>query len=264
MQFAHFTSDFDERTVVVTRVGDRQWQAEADDRVVGSAEASPRPDGRLFLSVDTWHETVFDRLAGTMLAQLPKPLYTVADNADAEVYAGWRRAGLVVRRREREYVVTTDPRVTGLTAGPPPDGVRILPAGTTRETPLREAYAAIRAEVEAAAGWDSMPAEVLARPDGTPLLDPLKFVAAVLGDQYVGLLRLTPLRRPRIGLVAVRSQRQRRGIARALLAHVLGALHHTGIPTASAEVDESNTAGIALFEGIGARWTASSTELVQH
>ncbi len=78
----------------------------------------------------------------------------------------------------------------------------------------------------------------------------------------MGLLRVTMVTRlPRIGLIAVRAGHQRRGIARALLAHALGALHHVGKETASAEVTESNVAATALFEGIGARRTGSSLEL---
>jgi ribosomal protein S18 acetylase RimI-like enzyme len=69
-------------------------------------------------------------------------------------------------------------------------------------------------------------------------------------------------RLPRIGLIAVRADCQRRGIARALLAHALGVLHRIGKETASAEVTESNVAATALFEGIGARRTGSSLELV--
>jgi len=53
-----------------------------------------------------------------------------------------------------------------------------------------------------------------------------------------------------------------RGIGRALLAHLLGALHHVGKETALAEVTESNVAATALFEGVGARRTGSNLELV--
>jgi ribosomal protein S18 acetylase RimI-like enzyme len=104
-----------------------------------------------------------------------------------------------------------------------------------------------------------MPAEVLA----LPVLDPSKYAVAAQPGQYVGLLRVaTVTRLPRIGLIAVRADRQRRGIARALLAHALGALHRIGKETASAEVTESNVAATALFEGIGARRTGSNLELV--
>jgi ribosomal protein S18 acetylase RimI-like enzyme len=96
-----------------------------------------------------------------------------------------------------------------------------------------------------------------------PVLDPSKYAVAAQSGQYVGLLRVaTVTRLPRIGLIAVRADRQRRGIARALLAHALGALHRIGKETASAEVTESNMAATALFEGIGAWRTGSNLELV--
>ena len=64
---------------------------------------------------------------------------------------------------------------------------------------------------------------------------------AAQSGQYVGLLRVAMATRlPRIGLIAVRSDRQRRGIARTLLANALGALHSIGKETASAEVTGSN------------------------
>jgi hypothetical protein len=43
---------------------------------------------------------------------------------------------------------------------------------------------------------------------------------------------------------------------------VLGSLHRSGIETASAEVNESNGAAMALFEGVGARRASSNLELV--
>jgi ribosomal protein S18 acetylase RimI-like enzyme len=109
-----------------------------------------------------------------------------------------------------------------------------------------------------------MPAEVLPRPDGITLPDLSKYTVAAQPDRYVGLVRLAMLTRlPRIGLIAVRADQHRRGIARALLAHVLDSLHHRGIETASADVNESNEAAIVLFEGIGARRASSNLELVR-
>jgi len=199
---------------VITRVDDLQWQAVEDDRVIGHGEASRRPDGRVFLSIDTWHGAVFDRLATAMLADLPSPLYTMVDEADHDLTARWERAGLTVRRREREYLVATDPLVTGLDTAPAPSDVTILGLGAAREPALREVYEAVRAEIDACVGWDSMPVEVPARPDGAPT-DPSKYAVAE---------------------VAVREGLRRRGIARAMLAEVLGALHRGGVEAASAEV----------------------------
>jgi ribosomal protein S18 acetylase RimI-like enzyme len=264
MNSMHFTSRVGDHAVVVTQVAERQWHALEDDQVVGRGDASRRPDGRIFLSIDSWHGPVFDRLADVMLAVLPKPLYTVVDEADLGLTSSWQRAGFTTRRREWEYLVSTDPQITGLDSVLPPEGVRILPVGAASQAPLGELYNAIRDEVQATIGWESMPAEVLARPDGTSLLDPLKYAVAAKSDRYVGLVRVVPRRRQaRIGLIAVRADLCRHGIARALLAHVLGSLHRSAIETAWAEVDESNAAAMALFEGVGARRAGRNLELVR-
>jgi ribosomal protein S18 acetylase RimI-like enzyme len=264
MNPVHFTSGMGEHTVVITRVAERHWHAVEDDRVVGRGEASRRPDGRIFLSIDSWQGAVFDRLAEAMLADLPTPLYTVVDEADLDLTSSWRRAGFTTRRREWEYFVPTDPRVTGLDPVLPPSGVTIVAAGEANEGPLRELDRAIRDEVEATVGWQAMPAEVLVRPDGNTLLDPAKYAVAAQSEHYVGLVRVVQVtRQPRIGLIAVRAGLHRRGIARAMLAHVLGSLHRSGVETASAEVNESNGAAMALFEGVGARRASSNLELAR-
>ena len=247
-----FTSGLGENAVMITRVADGQWHALDDDVVVGRGHAEHRPDGRLSVSIDAWHNAAFDLLAEAMVAELPAPLYTVVDEADVELTAGWRRAGFTIRRREWEYVVSTDPRVTGLDEVLPPPGVTIVPAGQADESLLRAVDRAIRDEVEATVGWQSMPAEVVPRPQGDTIVDPSKYAVAAVPGRYLGLIRVVRVKRPRIGLVAVRAGEQRRGIARALLAHALGTLHRTGAPAAWAEVHEFNRAASALFEGIGA------------
>ena len=245
--------------VLISRVAPVQWHALEDDLVVGRGEASQRPDGRMFVSIDAWHSAAFDRLAEAMLAALPRPLHTVVDEADLDLTAGWQRAGFTTRRREWEYAVPTDPRATGLDSTLPPPGVTIRAFGSAEEAPLRALDRTIRDEVAAGPGWQDMPAEVLVR----PVLDPSKYAVAAERDQYVGLLRVAMVTRlPRIGLIAVLTGHQRRGIARALLAHTLGALHHIGKETASAEVTESNVAATVLFEAIGARRTGRNLELV--
>ena len=108
-----------------------------------------------------------------------------------------------------------------------------------------------------------MPVEMPPRPDGAPL-DPSRYAVAEAADRYVGLVRVVARRRhARIGLVAVREGLRRRGIARAMLAEVLGALHRGGVETASAEVDERNSAATALFEGIGAQRVSGAVEMVR-
>jgi ribosomal protein S18 acetylase RimI-like enzyme len=263
MNSVHFSSGMGEHTVEITRVAETQWHAVGDDRVVGRGDASRRPDGRIFLSIDAWHGAVFDQLADAMLADLPKPLYTVVDEADLDLTSNWQRGGFTIRRREWEYLVPTDPQVTGLGSVLPPSGVTTVAVGAAEEGRLRTLDRVIRDEVEATVGWQDMPAEVLPRPDGDTLLDPSKYAVAAQSDQYVGLVRVVQVaRQPRIGLIAVRADLRRRGIARALLAQVLGSLHRRGIGTASAEVNESNRAALALFDGVDARRTSSNLELV--
>ncbi|MGW5231566.1 GNAT family N-acetyltransferase [Streptomyces nodosus] len=258
-----FASGLSENAVLITRVADSQWHALDDDLVVGRGHAQHRPDGRLFVSIDAWHDATFDRLAEAMLAELPAPLYTVVDEADVELTAGWRRTGFTIRRREWEYVVPTDPRVTGLEDVLPPSGVTIVPAGQADERLLRAVDRAIRDAVEATVGWEAMPAEVVPRPEGDTIVDPSRYTVAAAPDHYLGLIRVAPVYRPRIGLVAVRADEQRRGIARALLAHALGTLHRSGFAAAWTEVHESNQAASALFESIGARPMGSTLELVR-
>ncbi|MGX1548652.1 GNAT family N-acetyltransferase [Streptomyces adustus] len=258
-----FTSGPGENAVMITRVADRQWHALDDDLVVGRAHAQHRPDGRLFVSIDAWHDATFDRLAEAMLAQLPSPLYTVVDEADTALTAGWRRAGFTVRRREWEYTVPTDLQVTGLGAVRPPAGVTIVPAGQADEALLRAVDRTIRDEVEASVGWQSMPAEVISFPEGDTIVDPSKYAVAAAPDRYLGLIRVVTAKRPRIGLLAVRAGDQRRGIARALLAHALESLHRSGAAAAWTEVQESNRAATALFGNIGAQPISSNLELVR-
>jgi ribosomal protein S18 acetylase RimI-like enzyme len=266
MNSVHSTAGMSKHAVVITRVAETQWHAVEDDLTVGRGYTSRRPDGRMFLSIDAWHDAAFDRLADAMLADLPKPLYTVVDEADLDLTSQWERAGFTTRRREWECLVPTDPQVTGLGSTLPPSDVTIVAVGQAEEGRLRTLDRVIRDEVEGSVGWQEMPAEALPHPGSDTVGDPSKYAVAVRADEYVGLVRVAMVpRQPqcrRIGLIAIRSDQHRRGIARALLAHVLGSLHRCGIETASADVNESNKAAMALFEGVGARPGNSNLELV--
>ncbi|NUO56861.1 MAG: GNAT family N-acetyltransferase, partial [Hamadaea sp.] len=177
---------------------------------------------------------------------------------DHELRHQWERSGFTTGRREWELLVPTGPHEATV-----PADVKILGVGRAERDPLRVLDRAIRDEVAAGPGWHTMPAEVVARLDEATVVDPSKYAVAAQSDRYVGLIRLAQIpRQPRIGLVAVRAGQHRRGIARALLAHVLDSLHRVGIPAASAEVDEANRAAMALFDGFAATRAGSNLELV--
>jgi hypothetical protein len=96
------------------------WHALESDEVVGRGYAMRRPDGRMFISIDSWRSATFRRLVTAMLSDIPAPVYTLVDLNDHELLANWRRAGFRTLRREREYVIPTDPAVTGLGRVLPP------------------------------------------------------------------------------------------------------------------------------------------------
>ena len=62
----------------------------------------------------------------------------MVDEVDHDLTARWERAGLTVRRREREYLVPVDPLITGLHTALAPSDVTILGLGTAREPALRD------------------------------------------------------------------------------------------------------------------------------
>lgn len=209
-----------QQAVAVVRVAEQHWHALEDDCVVGRGHTTYRPDGRVFVSVDAWHASTFDLLAGAMLAALPRPLHTLVDEAEGELTRQWQAVGFAAERREWEYVVPTDPLLTGLDGVVPPPrvGIRALDA---------------------------------------------RHVEATWRGEQLGLLRLVLLpRRPVIGLLTVRPDVRRRGIARALLAHALGDLHDADTPDVSTIVDETYVAAVTLTEAVGGRRTRSNLELV--
>ncbi|QKW23431.1 GNAT family N-acetyltransferase [Kitasatospora sp. NA04385] len=247
-------------TVQITRVDETQWQALADDVVVGRGDVSARPDGRRFVSIDVWDDAAFAPLATAMLAALPTPLRTLLAGDDTGPLAHWERAGFVPERREWEYLLSTAADLPE-----PAPGVTVLPAGTADEAELRLLDREIRAEVEAGSGWHTMPAEVRPCPPGDTLIDPSLYAVAVHEGRYAGLVRVVRPRGrgpARIGLLAVRAAHQRHGLGRSLLAHALRALHESGTTTARAEVDQSRTAAVTLLEGFGAERTGHLLHLV--
>jgi len=250
--------------VTISRVADNQWHAVENDLVVGRGHTSRRLDGRTFVSIDTWRDDVFDRLAAALSCDRSTSLYTVVDETDHHLAAQWERAGFATWRRESEFVVPTESRSAEPHTVPVPGGVVIATGEEVGEGPLRELEHAIRTEVDAAAGWSRMPAEVLPWQGGTRPLEPSKYTVAVRDGRYAGLVRVaTMTRRPRIGLIAVLAAEQRQGIARALLSQLLSGLNRSGFEAVTAEVDESNAAALALFEEFGASRTGGNLELVR-
>jgi GNAT superfamily N-acetyltransferase len=244
------------------------WHALEDDVVVGRGHALHRPDGRVFLSVDTWRDDVFVALAEAMARDLPRPLYTVVDDDDREHLGRWSDVGFRDDRREDVYAIPTAPQESGLGDAALPAGFRLLTADEADPDRLGALVLRLRPEVPGSQGWATAP---LSGPGPGPgaehrLFHPLVYLIAARHDadgEYAGLARIGRTRMPRLGLLGVLPEHRRRGLARALLAAAFDQLHEGGVPRVAAEVDESNPAARALFTGLGAQRIGGAIELVR-
>ena len=255
--------------IVVVRVTEGvHWHALEDDVVVGRGHALHRPDGRVFVSVDTWRDDVFEVVARAMAADLGGPVFTIVDEDDREHLGRWSGLGFRDNRREDEFLVSTDPAATGLADAAPPPGYALVTADAADEDRLRDLDQRLRRDVPGSAGWVSTREQFRSETYDPRWFDPATYLVALdtsaPGDGYAGLVRIWRGRRvPRLGLVGVLPEHRRRGLARGLLAAAFRPLHERGLGQVSAEVDQSNTAAQALLRGLGATRTGGAIELVR-
>jgi ribosomal protein S18 acetylase RimI-like enzyme len=206
------------------------------------------PDGRLFV-----HDP--DRKS---LGEATTDVYCVVNAAQLDSYLA---LGFEVLRREGTYLVPTrGPRV-----GVPP-GVDLKQADKVAEAGLRLLDDELRQDVPGAVGWQWGEADFRAETYEAADFDPATYLVALDSDteEPIGIARVwkrEPI--PRLGFVGVRRAYRRRGIARGLLAEVFARLEERGISEVSTEIDDTNTASLALFEGLGAHRTGTAVELVR-
>jgi RimJ/RimL family protein N-acetyltransferase len=242
------------------------WHALEDDVVVGRGHALHRPDGRVFVSVDTWRDDVFAAVAEVMAADLAGPVFTMVAEDDVEHLGRWSALGFVDNRREDELVLPTDPAVTGLAGVAVPPGYSLLAADRADENRLRHLDEELRRDVPGTSGWVWTPAGFHAETFDPRFFDPATYRVAVDDGTgaYAGLARIwRGTRHPRLGLIGVAAGHRRRGLARGLLAAVLGALHERGVAQVTAEADATNVASQTLLAALGARRTGGVIELVR-
>lgn len=204
-----------------------------------------RPDGRVFTRDPT----------------------DVDDNVDVHAsvegdLAPWLTAGFVEHRRENRYVV---PTATARRSQPPP-GIGLVTADEVDADRLRELDDLLRQDVPGTGGWRWEPEDFRDETWRSPHFDPRLYVVAVdeADGAYVGIARVW-LRAagPHLGLIGVRREYRRRGIASALLARVFGVLAARGIAEVTTEIDVTNLASRATIEPLGARVVGETVELVR-
>ncbi|MTD16031.1 GNAT family N-acetyltransferase [Nakamurella sp. YIM 132087] len=230
--------------------------------VVGTAHGVMRPDGRWFVSIDTWHPPVFDALLEAVDTDLKGPLFVRADEADD--ITAWLAAGFTVARREELLALPTDPGVTGLPDGPPPAGLALVAADEVDPALLRTLDDELRQDVPGSAGWCNDPDEFREYTFAEWHFDPSLYLVAVDArlERFAGLVRVwIEPGGPRLGLIAVSRSYRRLGLARSMLGTVFGRLHARGVASVVAEVDVTNAASRSLLAGVGAMRTGGAVEL---
>jgi ribosomal protein S18 acetylase RimI-like enzyme len=244
------------------------WHALEDDVVVGRGYALHRPDGRVFISVDSWADDVFTALAEAMIGDLAGPVYTVVADDDREHLGRWALLGFGDNRREDEYFVPTDPQATATAWSGFPPGFSVIGADQADEDRLRKLDQQLNRDRPGHDGWVSSPAGFHRATFENRFFDPATYLVAIHAGEhsgeYAGLVRIRAMRRhAKLDLVGVRPRFRRHGLARALLLAALRPLYERGITGVTTEADESDPAAQGLLLGIGAKRTSGAIELIR-
>jgi RimJ/RimL family protein N-acetyltransferase len=224
-----------------------------------------RPDQRLLVRPsDTWTaEAAADAVELANDRRVPAVTHVDEEaTADREALTA---AGFAESRRDANVVIPVEPALDALHAAELPDGLQVRSAADVEEDRLRLLDNELRQDVPGSSGWQSTPEEFREQSFDDPEFDPRTYLVAVDEEsgEYVGLVRIwMKPDRPRLGFVGVRRDRRRQGIASALLAHALRAVHSTGAAEVTMEHDLRNDASRTLAERLGARRLGTTIELV--
>jgi RimJ/RimL family protein N-acetyltransferase len=212
-----------------------------------------RPDGRCFVVGEPDDELPDGRVHAT------------ADEADDARLRRLGDLGFRLHRRELLLRIPTDPGSWNVAGVEPPPGIAFRRADQVDEPRLRLLDDVLRQDVPGTDGWRWQSDDFREETYESPAFDPSTYLVAVDGDgHYVGIARIwMNAERPRLGFVGVRAEWRRNGVARALTARVLAALHERGVPDVRTEVDETNVASRALLTGFGGETVGASLELVR-
>jgi GNAT superfamily N-acetyltransferase len=213
-----------------------------------------RPDGRCFVFGEPDDDLPLGRVYATA---------EEADEARVRTLAG---LGFAIHRRELVLELPTDAAAWRVPAvETPPRGVAFVRADRFAEERLRELDDLLRQDVPGTGAWKWSREGFREETYDSPDFDPATYLVALdEASEGVGIARIWMRRDgPRLGLIAVRSDSRRRGVARAMLAAVLTEVARRGVATVRTEVDETNTASRELLFGFGGRAIGASLELVR-
>lgn len=246
--------------ITVRQEAPDRWTAlRSDGGVAGRVRLLVRPDDRRILLLQGGADVPL--LDTVLAAEGDGELYAEAGEDDGDRLAALTSRDYTVARREHVYAVpATPPAVTTW-----PDGFGVVSAADADLVQFAALDQDLRRAVPGVGAWRTDPEAFRRETFEDPQFDPSTYLIAVDHDgAYAGLVRvwIRPSG-PRLGLIGVRPAYRRRGLARALVARVLGVLHERGHTEVVCEVDENNAGSNALFAGFGARRIGGSVELVR-
>jgi len=241
------------------------WRARDGGDVVGAVTAFLRPDNRWLIWFDTCRVDACQPLVAVVAGNVASDLYANADETDAEAVARLIDLGFAQNRREGIYLMPTDPARTRLADVAVPDETVIISAASADEDDLRLLDDALRQDVPGNDGWEWDPGDFHTETFCDDFDPATYLVAADTGSgDYIGLARIwIGSGTPRLGLIAVLPPYRRRGVAKALLARAFAVLHERGQGEVTCEIDDTNTASLALLGGVGASRAGGTIEFVR-
>jgi GNAT superfamily N-acetyltransferase len=243
-----------------------EWVAYDGDMEAGELSALVRPDGRCLAFLRPGQSTADELLLATAIEQTGHDLHTTLDEFNYLEIEWHIKLGFEVTGLESHYKIPVSAAAASLRGAAVPAGLRLISAADADEERLRRLDDAVRQDVPGMAGWQWGAAGFRAETFDSGFFDPALCLVAAdqAGGEYAGLVRAWHHpRMSRLRLIGVVPGYRRRGLARVLLAGVLGVLQDRGTAEVVAEVADTNTASLALLTGLGARRTGGAVWLVR-
>jgi ribosomal protein S18 acetylase RimI-like enzyme len=224
-----------------------------------------RPDGRLLVRPAAEWTAQAAAAAAELATRRRVPALAHIDVRATVQHAALTEAGFVESRREAVFAISVEAALEALADAPLPAVVRLRSAAEVDEDRLRLLDDELRQDVPGTSGWRSTPEEFRDHTFADPDFDPTTYLVAIDGTsgEYVGLVRIwMGPRGSRLGMVGVRREQRRRGIASALIAKALRAVRSAGVAEVTMTCDLMNEGSKAIAERLGGRLLRINVELV--
>jgi ribosomal protein S18 acetylase RimI-like enzyme len=224
-----------------------------------------RPDGRLLVRPAAEWTAQAAADAAELATRRRIPALAHIDARATAQHAALTAAGFVESRREAVFAISVEAALEALADAPLPADVRLRSAAEVDEDRLRLLDDELRQDVPGTSGWRSTPEEFRDHTFADPDFDPRTYLVAIDGTsgEYVGLVRIwMGSRGSRLGMVGVRREQRRRGIASALIAEALRAVRSAGVAEVTMTCDLMNEGSTAIAERLGGRLLRTNVELV--